>query len=637
LNLRRISWKKLAQIDDPQAVHFVDSRTKLIEMPVAGVSVPVMLQTAAVAGMQKELIVVADRDQLKTFTRETLRPLQVIRAPMPVLQIAVSPFDSSVFAAASLTEVFVFATLSNGGVEMLHKIELMLSTLGPSLYVAKIEWVPLAPLHLAVTTPSFVKVYDVPIDCISPAVCFQPSEKIASSFLAVQNDAPFLVIGTASGKVAVVPCPSESNGPIAITKWLEVPKISVASYSEESGIVFGSSGRATLFGCWIDSFFSGRPITNYTMLVCRGQPLENPVVFACCHPTIPTIHFLRSLNNGNVYMMEITSRGIDLSPIDLPVDGPILSLFPCDDTVAAVLSNGRLYQLAPGKDRGDFSVHIAEEPFSVPPTFWSRATLEKKAVSIIDEKGTDFSTHRRGRIKRQLGALTVRSTDSSRVVVGVTVGLQVTGPASAPEWIQVANRRIPCGQALSRQYSLALRPSEVGQPMVVEIKSAGTEIILDALHVYVVPASDLPARARDWALSATDIRDFHDSEDEPFANEHEFIIATISTARFAHIDDRDEAALLSAIRMMYTQSRIAKPLRRMVLKAAAGANALGRIWAQAIRDVCADGSVDKEMVGLLWRDYALLEPKDRNTVGDAIWAVPEAGPGVWSVVSSLLA
>eukprot|EP00959_Pyramimonas_sp_CCMP1952_P023994 502908-Pyramimonas_sp.AAC.1 len=49
-------------------------------------------------------------------------------------------------------------------------------------YILQVDWLPGSQTHLAVTTPSFVKVYDLSADAISPAKCLS---LLASSIAAV--------------------------------------------------------------------------------------------------------------------------------------------------------------------------------------------------------------------------------------------------------------------------------------------------------------------------------------------------------------------------------------------------------------------------------------------------------------------
>jgi hypothetical protein len=112
-----------------------------------------LLQIAAVADVSQEILIVCGGDLVRTFNLATGVQLSSEPLPLTVSKIAVCPDDPSVFAVACLTDVHVLCLKEGGGVEILHKVELMLEARANDsglLFVISIDWVPHEDLHFAV-------------------------------------------------------------------------------------------------------------------------------------------------------------------------------------------------------------------------------------------------------------------------------------------------------------------------------------------------------------------------------------------------------------------------------------------------------------------------------------------------------
>lgn len=84
-------------------------------------------------------------------------------------------------------------------------IELMLDDLGDTIFVNSVAWVPMAPLRFAVVCNKFVKIYDVPSDCIPPYSWFAVDDDCISScvFATASNGEVFAIIALGVGRIAV--------------------------------------------------------------------------------------------------------------------------------------------------------------------------------------------------------------------------------------------------------------------------------------------------------------------------------------------------------------------------------------------------------------------------------------------------
>ena len=188
-DLKSTDFRK--QKDDvPQNAHFKSTKIKLIQEPKNQILSRAPLYNyncAGIVGNDLKFIVVCQPKKIKVYDLQKFELIQEHDVNIDIIMISISPLDTSVFAVASLHDVYIYRIEENGQVEQINKLELMLEAISNSLVIRSIEWVPFNSLHLAVTCSSFVKVYDIPTDCFSPIACISCNENIISSFIEEHN------------------------------------------------------------------------------------------------------------------------------------------------------------------------------------------------------------------------------------------------------------------------------------------------------------------------------------------------------------------------------------------------------------------------------------------------------------------
>lgn len=84
-------------------------------------------------------------------------------------------------------------------------------------------------------------------------------------------------------------------------------------------------------------------------------------------------------------------------------------------------------------------------------------------------------------------SLTLKSVDTSRVVVGAQVGFGGAGVAD----FKTNSRRVLMATAGERKVALPLTRAEVGTPMIAEFVAVGSEIIIIGMEVFVIKTASL--------------------------------------------------------------------------------------------------------------------------------------------------
>jgi hypothetical protein len=260
-----VALGSLKKINDAQVMHFQRTKMKVVGRgeDVIGGGFPkhqMMGQTIARAGPGGVLLVVGDGQTLKTFRLSSGEFITRRCVAGNIAGVVVPPFDPSLCAVWTAQRVYVFAINEDGSIELNHEVQLMLESLWPKLFVMSVEWVPYEPCYLAVTTGSFVKIYDVPSDCISPIACFTShKDKITNTMLFDVADEPYIAVAVASGKIAVYKCEVDmSNGAVEIARFVRFNFANdgaILSYSAVSRLAF--SRRAL--------HFSSSALNNYSL------------------------------------------------------------------------------------------------------------------------------------------------------------------------------------------------------------------------------------------------------------------------------------------------------------------------------------------------------------------------------------
>jgi hypothetical protein len=646
-DLTRVPLHALKHTAEAQVVHFRPSGVKVIAPTAEAIGMlskaAVFAQTAAIAGPGGEFLAVADGASLAVFRAGTEAQVGRRVLPTPILGIAVCASDTSRFAAWSLRRVYVLAVMADGSLGAPQEIHLMLEDVGPKLYVISASWVPAKPFHIAVTTPAFVKIYDVTLDCLSPMACFTSSEKVSESLFFLDRDEPYLAAVVGSTKVAVHACTVDpSRGPVSLSRYVTFgfPIDSVTlSYSPATRIVFLATSSALFL--FRPEQLIARSVTEYNSIAMRSARHS---AFVANHPTIPSVHILAGPGEAGISTVELLSDAIVASRVPPPpcvADAfPYFGAFPLRDSFAVITSDGQICVLQSGRPRGGPSLRYCPaphdgpedgEPFAVPPSFWAAATVDRSGFAIIDARGQSIPPKKLV-FDVSPARIWLRLRSQSHAIVGVALGFRSHLRVRS---VKVLNRRLSVATGPQKKLFVPLKPTEVrsGADLPIEIDFAGM-IEIAELDVYKT-AWTAQGPVVDWRSAASDLRTFADAPETMLSTDVEFIVASLSAAPFIANGPADDSAAVELLRLMYERPKLAPFCRRIVLKAFGSATNLERLWAQAIAEVCERGSLDSEMRDLFWRDFALLPLNERSVISPIVWKCRGEEPEMYAIIAGL--
>ncbi|KAK8834270.1 hypothetical protein M9Y10_011324 [Tritrichomonas musculus] len=420
-DIKDIKLQSVLNCEPNQFAHFENTGFRCIESTSSfitlggSVSLP-QINICAAIGSNYNKLIVCEGSNAKIFDPENNQMLSSTELRINPLRISVSQIDGTTFALASSTEVYVYSLNElNGTIELNHKIELMLEELGRSLFVVSVDWVPHEPLHLAITCTNFVKIYDIPTDCISPIVCFNTKDRITSAFMTVYDDEPYVFVSTNSGRIYYDKCNNESyDGPAMLIKILPInlssysnSKLTSISYSEESDLLFISALGAPLVITHLTQImdqikdnkgkqkiqqkpnhFGGSSSTNSSISIqscsIKISGHHENLILVGSYPDIPSIFIMRNRINGDVVILEFTDKGVSSFTVVSPsspiqTSGPSISIpgiVITNGEVCAVASDGYLYKLVSGKHQSSSVMRLVPPPI---PSESSKSGKMKKA------------------------------------------------------------------------------------------------------------------------------------------------------------------------------------------------------------------------------------------------------------------
>jgi hypothetical protein len=425
-------------------------------------------------------------------------------------------------------------------------------------------------------------------------------------------------------------------------------------------MMYLSSTNGTLSAGHIDSFvYMGR---DCLFVIRSGQSLSSTslaLLFAVCHPTVPSLAFFRGLHNEVLTMIEFSDHGIAITSPPLPGKSipdsrSFLGVFPSGESISIILCTGLVLELRPGAPGKQPPLLIVDyeppddgsgEEFIEPPTFWQGAESVHSDILITDDSGNDLSVLLVTRLSaprlspKQL-SLTVKSTHPKRALVGVILTFSAQSSVSLPKAVMI-NGRVRELNGAQGIVALALTQAEAARrvPAVINIVPSGLKMLLSHVEAFALAESAIPRplTGPDWRSYATGLTDFADAPEGVCTTDAEYFAALVSAAEFAPARDADRPAILALLTQMYERPRIALACRRILMKAAANLPALPAIWGDAISAVCQAGNVAEDAKRLIARDFSLLPPDVRHEIEATVWAVVGVMGGFWGLFAGLTA
>lgn len=650
------SLSNLPRCEQAQDFHF--SRTNLRIMRILpGPILPTCL--VDVGGPDRNIVIVGDGQSVSTFDLQTMERMNSERMNMePITNLAVYPDDPSIVAIASISEVVIYRVSNAGRLERRHHLEYLFGGNPNRLCVTGIEWVSTGRMHLAVTTSGFVKIYDIPNDCISPLACMMSMEKITSSCFVTHDENIYCVVGTASGHVAVQACGEALTGPVHFSKFVSFATQGSdpchVSVSKQTNIFFVSreSGLVTL--CRIGAIFGPSVLTESSTVDLKSKKIR--LEFVSCYPNNPAVHFLHDMASGSMYSIEITDEGISTNTVHLRTKMKGLKCvyagqFQRGPTLSIVVGDGYVYEIKPGKSHGSMTIAFEatqpekassdEDPYSVPLSFWTKLEAKPEITALKDRKGYDLShmLHDKRQVFGRPLELVASVSDRSYAIAGVVIGCEHLPPEKVPTRIKVGNRVFTNPEKKARTWNFPLKPEEVvpGQPITIEISGDGPRTAVQNISILLTNLHESRSEeSTDWKDQPRRLSDVSDpsvGKAEVCVNEVNFIQGALSGAEFIQNRPEDREAVNGLISTIYTDPSISMVCRRIVLKAYGTHPDLERMWCDVLGGLCLGKSVPKESMPLVFRDYSLLNEELQKEISGAVWSVGEVS-GVHALISA---
>ena len=137
------------------------------------------------------------------LARAAFFQLSRVVLPFSALHVVFNPLRPTHLAVAALQQCRVVKLSEKGTIMHQLEINLSLEALGDEYYIKNILWVPGSEVQLAVVTNSFVKVYDLSKDCISPTHFYSLVEEAICDFsmIARPGKDPVCVALSSSGQL----------------------------------------------------------------------------------------------------------------------------------------------------------------------------------------------------------------------------------------------------------------------------------------------------------------------------------------------------------------------------------------------------------------------------------------------------
>jgi len=587
---------------------------------------------SAVIGINNEFIVAYSRGELVLLEKESYSVVSSLRIDFVPFIFAASQLDPCVFAAASETDVQIFSLDENSKIVFTNKIELMLNIIGPNLTVMNIEWVPLAPLNIAVVTKQFVKIYNVPEDCISPITCFIPDNKdlIVSSCFVIYEDSPHCVLSLSSNRIAIQTVSEESYGEIRINGYIQLPipsQIYNVSYSFEANILF-LSGSEYMFYCRPDiligdqSKFSLNPIKME-----KGSFLQ----FLFLLPQTNSHFVFFDIFHTRLVIIEFTDESIEIHIPCLPQQKPnnVFSFVLFQQNVLMISHHLEVNQMKYGKslcepipikeEVNDVSNEDDDKPFCVPATFWTQI-LNDRERAIIEPIGSNeefdprssksFIFHGDG----TKSSIYVRSSDPSFCIVGFRFSVPELPPESDPQ-IKVFGRSLKIVPNINRLYCIPLKIHEATSKKPIRLtiswKIIQTFEIRD-FDVFFYPASQMPqvsSQDNDFINGSTSIFDYVDNEKFNYISDKQWLLCYISLILRQEKTQLPKDIMLKILHSMYEIPGAQDSCRRILFKLEIPHDELLNAWKQVIDEIVENDLCCPEAKPILWRDISVLDKK----------------------------
>ncbi|KAK8900593.1 hypothetical protein M9Y10_002922 [Tritrichomonas musculus] len=625
------------------------------------------LKISAVSG---EFLIVAEGTKLKSFKIATIKSNSIssngsmtlseassIAIPAPALSISLSPLDPNIIAVATLRRALIY-TLNpgDGTFSLMNEIELMLDSLGPNIFLNSIHWIPLAPLHIAVVCNNFVKVYDVPTDCIAPISCIVPNnsnDSFTSAVFVEHENECIGFLALSSGQIAIQNMFEDSgNGtqkPKLFVKMPGIPLQPIISYCPESDLLFITGPGAVMKTVRLEDLLLQK---SKSAISINYNQLPGELFFLETLPTNSAYHIFVHPNSGSLVSIEFTDGGIEIAPLNsqyarTPINAllenrmQILSTFSIGNFFYAIESGGTVSSLKYGEVESDREIDIQ---YRVPATFWTRSTVMSTSVQMkapgYQENCRLFNGDRLNFTSPNTPKVVeVSSTNMTQLIVGFCITVKSTPPPKG-SYVICHGRSTP----LFERVSIPLRMSEVKSRATHTIEfycPSSQSLTVDRIDVHFIDMSTflkIPANSHmdfDWRTASSSLFDFVD-DNRRSGNVLHTICSHCILSIVADQADIDTENVRELVRVMYREPELGNAARSAICRISKDRNRFAMLWAKQLNEMINNNDIHESQWEVVWRDYQLMPNDCKQVVQKAIWEKTPNMNGIDPFVSAFL-
>jgi len=524
------------------------------------------------------------------------------------IHITVCSLDSSVFAIASLTSVVYLSISSEGTVDIISQVELMLEEISASLFINRISWVPLTALNLAVSCNGFFKVYDLPTDCFSPCSCYSFDDAVymLSSVVFENNGEPYVAITLSNGLLAIQEI-SPTNGPLPLTRFQPTDEgisLCKVSFCDQSRLLLLCSE------------------TNLYLYTLNNINLNQKYSFVIPH-TYGFLSFIHQEQNSLLFLNNLDSIVVSLtfrsesysisSVVNLSSDIAPFSPITLNEKLGLISHNGSIYTII-NKDTAQIEYEIEETgPYPVSSSFWTNSKKESDiSLSIYDYDNKSYvkvnglsisspqSPHKR------MIQVSLNQKSNENYIVGLS--FSVASQSLPANQIQISF----CGQRTivkdSRIVTLAVPPSCISIPSLLTLSFSADvpfDIALSSIDAYSVSVKEFTPFERI-------------SSKVPPKNIIESITTIASYALFPGSLSISNEEFKNLIPYLYISSNISQASRVLLSKLIV-TNDQKKIWAETLVQMIHNNQISNDKWASVWEDYNKFSNENRIIVQESLW------------------
>ncbi|EAX96097.1 hypothetical protein TVAG_014890 [Trichomonas vaginalis G3] len=396
-------------------------------------------------------VLVADGKSVKLL--KNMEVISRLDLSSQISYLAASNLDPNIVAAGSFDVVYVLY-VDETGINRTHTVQLMTSELDFSLI--SLEWIPNMPMLLAVTSNKFVKIYNIPDDCLSPMICLLPRDRMINSCtFIVDNETPVAVISSMDGSMAKVQITQDMNGPKNFM------------FSNPS---FGSSSLNLSSLVYSNLIFIS---SENSLTIARPDDFDN-----CCKINCQELYqyFTTVPHHENIFVFTSKKSIMTVEIADDKVitttihENNVAGIASDGEKLIVVLEDGTIGTLAEGEPKlisrpniPNKSDNFPEEVVEVPLTFWTNSTYKNGRGSVIINDTVKFTDSIN--VKNYLSL--ILKADEGLKVIGFILSKQSFDDVT----IVVKNRKVtfPFNNDGQKDIMFPLKQNECGKTVKVEI------------------------------------------------------------------------------------------------------------------------------------------------------------------------